>query len=103
MQMPVSKVSSEAHVVTSDPRRYLRMLCKHFRHKLPTTYDEMHGRIEFAGGTCDLDAETIAGTLKLRLVSSDTEALSHVEDVVARHLKRFALNDPLEVDWKRLP
>ena len=100
MNAPTSVFSSEAHVATAEARRYLRMLCKHFRHKSPTVFDDLHGRIEFSTGTCELDAEA-AGTLKTRIVANDRAALEHLEGVVARHLKRFALKTPLDVRWRR--
>ena len=81
---------SEAHVATAHARRYLRMLCKHFRPKSPTIYDEVQGRIEFPTGTCALDAGA-ADVLNLRLATNYLAALASLEDVVARHLKAFCV------------
>ena len=36
---------SEARVGTAHAQRYLAQLCKHFGHKLPTTYDDVSGQI----------------------------------------------------------
>ena len=99
MNAPTSVFSSEAHVLTAEAPRYLRMLCKHFRHKAPTTFDQLHGRIEFPAGTCELDAAADAGTLKIRILANERVALERLEGVVASHLERFAANDPLEVRW----
>ena len=38
--------TSQAQVTTALASRYLQQLCKHFAHKLPTTYDTGQGRIE---------------------------------------------------------
>jgi hypothetical protein len=95
-------LSSEARVSTGMPRRYLGQLCKHFQHKLPVTLEETHGRITFPAGVCELDALTIAGTLTMRIVAGDEAALTTLEDVLGRHLKRFAFRDELEVLWTRL-
>ena len=89
---------SEARVPTATPRRYLGQLCKHFGHKLPVTLSEARGRIAFPGGVCTLDADE-AETLVLRVTASDEAALASLEDVVARHLERFAFRDELEVRW----
>lgn len=94
-------LSSEARVPTEVPRRYLAQLCKHFQHKLPVTFDESHGRIEFPAGQCELDAAASAGTLLLRVIASDEAALAKLEDVVARHLERFAFREKPEVRWTR--
>jgi len=100
MNAPTHVFSSEGHVATDQAPRYLRMLCKHFRHKFPTIFDELHGRIEFSAGTCELDAAT-AGTLMMRIATTNRGAIDKLEDVITRHLKRFALKDSLEVRWTR--
>jgi hypothetical protein len=92
-------LSSEARVPTAVPRRYLAQLCRHFQHKLPVTLAEDHGRIEFPGGVCALEAE--AGTLVLRVTAEDDAALATLEDVAARHLARFAFRDKPEIHWTR--
>ncbi len=92
-------LSSEGRVPTAVPRRYLGQLCKHFEHKLPVTLAEDHGRIEFPAGVCTLDAE--AETLVMRVTAGDDAALARLEDVVARHLERFAFRDKPEIRWTR--
>ena len=92
-------LTAEARVATAVPHRYLGQLCKHFEHKLPVTLAEAQGRIAFPAGVCTLDAE--AETLVLRVTASDEAALASLEDVVARHLERFAFRDKPEVRWVR--
>ena len=96
-------LSSEARVPTAVPRRYVGQLCKHFEHKLPVTVAEGHGRIEFPAGVCTLEATADAETLVLRVTASDEAALARLEEVVARHLERFAFRDKPEVHWVRAP
>ena len=38
---------SSATVPTSHARRYMVQLCKHFAHRVPATFDERDGRIQF--------------------------------------------------------
>jgi hypothetical protein len=94
-------LSSQARVPTAVPGRYLAQLCKHFQHKLPVEFDERHGRVAFPAGRCALDAGADAGTLLMRVVASDNAALAKLEDVVARHLERFAFREKPEVRWTR--
>lgn len=101
MNAPAAMLSSEARVPTEVPQRYLAQLCKHFQHKLPVTSDERHGRIEFPMGSCELDAAASAGTLLMRVLASDEAALAKLEDVVARHLERFAFREKPEIRWTR--
>lgn len=95
-----SAMTSEARVATAVPRRYLGQLCKHFQHKLPVTLEERHGRIEFPAGTCEMNAPDEA-TLTLHVSAADEAALTRLEDVVARHLVRFAFREEPEIHWTR--
>lgn len=92
-------VSSEARVQTTMSARYMTQLCKHFEHKLPVSYDQEHGRIEFDSGVCSM---TAAGdVLTLRADAADEEQLGRLENVVVRHLERFAFRDKPEIRWSR--
>jgi hypothetical protein len=79
------------------PARYLTQLCKHFAHRLPVTIEGSTGSIAFPGGTCTLQAGE-AG-LHLRLAAADAAALATLQDVVARHLLRFAFREQPELRW----
>ena len=89
--------TSIAHVRTELPRRYMGQLCKHFEHELPVTLEETSGLIAFSFGTCTLRAE--AAALVLQADAEDAETLARTEDVVARHLLRFAFREPPEIVW----
>ena len=94
--MDVSVVA-EARVATDMPHRYLAQLCKHFQHKVPVELTADHGRIAFGSGVCTLATEP--DVLVLRVTAADTEALVKLQDVVARHLLRFAFREPPVVEW----
>ena len=94
-------VVSEARVATDVARRYLGQLCKHFQHRLPVELTETQGRIDFPMGVCTLDAEAASATLLMRATAADEAALATLEEVVARHLERFAFREPLTVQWVR--
>ncbi|MDO9707200.1 DUF2218 domain-containing protein [Paracraurococcus lichenis] len=89
--------AAEARVAIAMPGRYLTQLCKHFRHRRPVTLAEGQGRIDFADGTCTLAAEE--AVLVLRVTAAEAAAMPALQDVVARHLLRFAFRDPPEIRW----
>jgi hypothetical protein len=95
--------SSVSKVSTAVPRRYLGQLCKHFQHKLPVTYAEHYetGRIEFSVGSCELEADEAQGVLTMHAYAANDADLSRLEDVVARHLVRFAFRETLDLTWAR--
>ena len=94
----MADVHSVARVGTKLPARYLTQLCKHFEHKLPVTYDATTGTITFSSGVCALQAEE--GVLALSLSAADPAALAQLQDVVARHLVRFAFREEMHIVWQ---
>ena len=103
MNTSVNVLSSTARVSLSAPRRYLGQLCKHFGHKITATYDDEYrtGRIAFPAGPCDLEADEAEGVLTMRVSAANDDDLARLENVVGRHLERFAFREPLTVTWTR--
>lgn len=87
-----------ATVETPRASRYLQQLCKHFAHKLPVTFDPQAGHIAFPMGDCRLAAGE--GRLELTVDAHDAVDLDRLQDVVARHLVRFAFREDLQIDWR---
>jgi hypothetical protein len=86
-----------ATVPTELPRRYMTQLCKHFEHRLTVAYDDRQGCIDFADGRCVLSAQPQA--LVMIVKAESPAALERIQDVVARHLLRFAFRHPPEIVW----
>jgi|ERR1700722_8276286 hypothetical protein len=86
-----------ADITTPQARRYLTQLCKHFQHKCPVELDEAAGRIIFSAGDCDLQAQD--DILRLSVTAEDGTQLALLQDVVARHLLRFAFREELRITW----
>ncbi len=95
---PETLVRSTAEVSTPKAAGYLAQLCKHFAHKIPASYEGSEGQISFQRGECRLKAE--GDVLTLTVESADPEAVLQLQDVVARHLLRFAFREELVIDWK---
>ena len=89
---------STAEIATPLAGRYMTQLCKHFQHKLPVTLEEAAGHIAFSIGDSQLSAG--AGSLKLSLDSPDDAQLVQLQDVVARHLQRFAFRETVQIVWR---
>lgn len=90
---------AEASVASASASRHLQQLCKHFAHKLPTTFDPADGRIEFPTGTATLAATD--GRLDLTVTAGDAAAAIELAGVLERHLVRFAFRETLAVDWRQ--
>jgi uncharacterized protein len=89
---------STAEIVTPQASRYLSQLCKHFQHKCPVTLGDASGHIAFGMGDCRLRAEP--GILTLSLQAADGAQLVQLQDVVARHLRRFAFREAMQIAWR---
>jgi hypothetical protein len=89
---------SHAEIATASASRYLQQLCKHFAHKRPVEFDAAQGSIGFDIGECRLRAD--GERLLLDLVSPDGTQMSQLENVVERHLVRFAFREDLAIAWQ---
>lgn len=91
--------TSEARVTTEHASRYLQQLCKHWSHKFSaTTFDATHGVVPFGAATCTFDASP--GNLMLRVEAAPGD-IARMEEVVAKHLERFAFRETLAIRWTR--
>ena len=88
---------SLARVATPKAERYLAQLCKHFAHRVPATFDDSSGEIAFEFGRCQMAATP--EVLAMVAEAADSVALAQVQDVIGRHLERFAFRDSLTVSW----
>lgn len=88
---------STATIATGKASRYLQQLAKHFQHKLPVTFDPAAGHIAFPMGDCRMAADD--ERLVLTVEVPDAEQLPQLQDVVARHLVRFAFREEMAVEW----
>jgi hypothetical protein len=95
-------LTSIAVVVTAASARYAKQLLSHLGRKV--VVEDVEGvpharRLVFAYGAGVVRPET--GELLLEAVAPDAESLARVEDVLARHLRRFGQRAELTVSWHR--
>jgi hypothetical protein len=100
--------STTATVPTASGSRYLQQLCKHWSHNLAVEFTPQHGTVIFPKDArgADFPADAVAtfdarnGALVVRIDGSAEAQVTALQDVVARHLDRFAFREaPLAFDW----
>jgi len=96
-----SNSQSVAEVATPNASRYLQQLCKHFAHKLPVTFDAHAGEIDFSMGRCALDASNDV-VLRILLSAPDAGPMVELQEIVSRHLVRFAFRESLAIEWRAI-
>jgi hypothetical protein len=87
----VARISSERASI------YLQQLCKHFAHKAPVEFTPEQGQITFSSGICRLTAKD--HVLTLMADAEDEANMKRLQDVVERHLIRFAFREPHVIEW----
>ena len=93
-------MESHARVITDKASRYMVQLAKHWSHKFEVRYDETSAFFPLPLGTCRMSAHPDG--LDITIEAIDLEGLARLEDVVARHLDRFAFREgELKYDWTR--
>ena len=92
-------LGATALVPTTSGSRYLQQLCKHWSHKLHVKFTPEQGTVTFSEqGAAHFAARDDA--LEVRIEAGSAEQLTELQDVVARHLDRFAFREaPLRFDW----
>ncbi|MBA3941195.1 MAG: DUF2218 domain-containing protein [Sphingopyxis sp.] len=101
--------SATASVPTAHASKYLQQLCKHWQHNLAVEFTAEHSTVTFprdARGASWADDAIVtfdagADALAVRIDASSDEHVAAMEDVVARHLDRFAFREaPLVFHWQ---
>ncbi|HRN56139.1 MAG TPA: DUF2218 domain-containing protein [Agriterribacter sp.] len=92
-------IRSSAEILTKEGSAYIRKLCRHFVHKIPVSYTETDGRAELPDCICLMHAD--ANTLTFTITGATTETVVKGEDIVVRHLEKFAFREQLEISWHR--
>ncbi len=93
-------MESHARVATENAARYMIQLAKHWSHKFEVRYDETSAFFPLPAGTCLMTAHSDG--LDITVEAPDLESLARLEDVVAKHLDRFAFRESeLRYGWTR--
>ncbi|MGC3992867.1 MAG: DUF2218 domain-containing protein [Propionicimonas sp.] len=94
-------ILSTGTVATDRPARYGKQLTAHLSRRHGGEWDEdaATGWINFGDGRAVLT--TADGVLTITVDSPDEETAGRIEEVIERHLVRFATQDELAVSWAR--
>ncbi len=88
---------TEAKIETAKASSYLQQLCKHFGHKVETSFTPEAGSIIFPFGTATLKADD--SHLTMTAETETAEDAERLKKVMASHLERFAFREDLAISW----
>ncbi|MEM5521750.1 DUF2218 domain-containing protein [Sulfitobacter sp. AS59] len=83
--------TTTGHYRTENGSKYLQQLCKHFGHKVETSFDAEKGWVAFVMGTAHMTAD--ADGLTVTCTVKDPEEVAIVHNVIDRHLEKFAFRE----------
>jgi hypothetical protein len=91
---------SRTRVATPSASRYLQQLAKHWSHKMEVAFTPEDATITFPDGSrLEMQADNTA--LHLLLTVPDDSDAARMQDIVARHIDRYAFREaPLTFDWQ---
>lgn len=93
-------MESHARVATDKAARYMIQLAKHWSHKFDVRYDDASADFPLPLGLCRMTAH--GDGLDITVEAADEAGLARLEDVVAKHLDRFAFREgELKYGWTR--
>lgn len=90
-------VEKKATINTDEASRFLRMLCKHFAHKVEADWNDDSGWVAFAMGRSDMQAT--ADKLHVTCQAENQSDLDEVADTIKSHFDRFAQRQELVLNW----
>lgn len=88
---------TSAVIETTNGNLYLRKLCKHFAHKVPATFNESQGLIEFPFGSCRIEADNTQVNISIKVEESNQAEFA--EKTINDHLLRMAHKEPIAIEW----
>ena len=83
---------------TENGSRYLQQLCKHWSHKAKAEFTPEAGSVQFDSGN-RLEMTAHPDSLALIVTVPEDGDLAHFQEVVDKHLIRFAFREDLTVNW----
>ncbi|MGP4692925.1 DUF2218 domain-containing protein [Agrobacterium cavarae] len=92
--------SSRVEVETQNASRYLQQLSKHWAHKFETEFTPLSSKIALPLGEARLSANDTE--LVIEVTAHKSEDLTVLQDVVQRHIERFAFKESLAFVWRPL-
>jgi hypothetical protein len=91
-------MESHASVSIARPARYAKQLANHLSHKIQSTPTVTGWDLVFSQGSASISVTE--NTIEFSTTAATDEDTAFIQDVLARHLKKFAAKeDELFIEW----
>lgn len=93
---------SQAILHSEHVAKYLVTLCRHFARKVPATWDEEQGRIEFPAGVTTLTVCEQDQTLTFVCQGESEQKVAAQQAVINSHIDMFSRRESIALDWQMI-
>jgi hypothetical protein len=91
-------MQSHASVSIDRPARYAKQLANHLSHKIQSTPTDTGWDLVFSQGSASISVTV--NTIEFSTTAATGEDTAFIQDVLARHLKKFAAKEgELFIEW----
>lgn len=92
-------LSSQSQFTTETPEKYLVQMCKHFAHKVETSYSNTEGKVDFPCGKAEFLVDE--NNLIFKVSAENSVNLNKSKSIIESHIIRFAFREKLErLEWQ---
>ncbi len=94
---------SQATLHSEHVAKYLVTLCRHFARKVPATWDETQGQIEFPVGVTTLTVCEKNQTLTFVCQGDSEKNVAAQRAVIDSHIDMFSRRESIALEWQTTP
>ncbi|MFZ3619399.1 DUF2218 domain-containing protein [Leclercia barmai] len=97
--VPDNALQSVVTLTTPNAARFLRRMCSHFQHRTPVIADDTSGQFRMSIG--EVRMQLTDNALVVTVIATQSDKLTELEHIMARHLEEAAVRETLHFDWTR--
>lgn len=90
---------SKAYISSEHSARYLQTLCRHFSRKVPATWDDKNGEVNFVMGNCQLAFLDEEQQLALMCSAQEEPQLTAVKGILEQHISMLSRREEIVLSW----
>jgi len=90
---------SKTTIKSENSAHYLKSLCRHFARKVPATWDDHQGEVNFAMGNCNFTLIDTSDELELVCSAEAIEPLATVKKILEQHILMLSRRETIALIW----
>lgn len=91
---------STSTIHSEHAKKYLVVLCRHFARKVPATWTDTEGSVEFPVGLCTMSATD--SQLNIHCQANQQDKLLAQQSILDKHMDMFSRRETINLVWQQL-